>query len=183
MTFHPIPLTPAVTYLLMSSTVAWRRGLMYDRFKDLHGNDEAKELCWFAPSRVMHPSLPQSFIDEEVLKDPVRAQAEYLNVWRSDSSSLIPADVIDKCIDVGVAERPPVPGVTYAAFCDPAFGTGADSYALSIAHAEPDGRVLIDVIRHREPRFVADAVIAEWSELLKTYGLLAPFAATVSAVA
>jgi hypothetical protein len=36
-----------------------RRGLMYERFKALYGNDDADDLVWLAPSRTMNPALPQ----------------------------------------------------------------------------------------------------------------------------
>src|SRR5262249_28320185 len=55
------------------------------------------------------------------------------------------------------------------AYVDAASGTGKDSYALVIAHIEPDGTVVIDAIRERKPRFVPAQVIAEYAELLRAY--------------
>jgi hypothetical protein len=63
----------------------------------------------------------------------------------------------------------PQPDTKYVAFVDAASGTGKDSYALAIAHVEPDGSVVIDVVRERKPRFVPSQVIAEYAELLAAY--------------
>jgi hypothetical protein len=55
-----------------------RRGYMFRRFRELHGNDDAKDLCWFAPSNVMNPQLPAHVIDKAMADDPQRAGAEFL---------------------------------------------------------------------------------------------------------
>jgi hypothetical protein len=70
----------------------------------------------------------------------------------------------------------PQPDTKYVAFVDAASGTGKDSYALAIAHVEPDGSVVIDVVRERKPRFVPSQVIAEYAELLAAYHVTEIFA-------
>jgi len=47
----------------------------------------------------------------------------------------------------------PVPGVGYAAFVDPSGGS-ADSMTLAIAHADKDGRAVLDAVRERRPPFL-----------------------------
>ena len=49
--------------LMLGSSVFRRRGFMYRMYRKLHGNDGNDDVCWFAPSRVMNPKLPQSVID------------------------------------------------------------------------------------------------------------------------
>jgi hypothetical protein len=63
-----------------------------------------------------------------------------------------------------------VPNATYLAFQDGATGAGEDSFALGIAHREGD-IVILDLVRERRPRFVAYAVIAEWAQILRSYGI------------
>ena len=37
---------------------------MFRKYKELFGNDDADDLCWFAPSTLMNPALPQHVVDE-----------------------------------------------------------------------------------------------------------------------
>ena len=159
--------------LILGSSVYRKRGFMYRMFRELHGNDDSDDICWFAPSKVMNPKLPQSVIDAAMAKDPHIAGAEFKNIHREDLSDFIPLDVIEDCIAWNVYERPPEPGVFYVAFFDAAGGTGSDSFTLAIAHClnDSDRTVVIDVLRERKPRFVPADVIAEFSQLLKMYNV------------
>jgi hypothetical protein len=158
--------------LLLGSSVYRKRGFMYRMYRQLHGNEGGGDICWFAPSRVMNPRLPQSVIDQALANDAPKARAEYLNVWREDVSDFVPLDVIEACTDWGVTERPRQRGVSYFGYHDAAGGTGRDSFTVAIGHAErADNRVVIDVIRERKPRFVAEDVIREYADLLRGYGV------------
>jgi hypothetical protein len=68
-----------------------------------------------------------------------------------------------------VYEIPPVPGTPYRGWVDPSGGRH-DSFALSIAHNE-NGRLILDVCRARRPPFDPASVVAEYAEVLKSYGL------------
>jgi hypothetical protein len=156
--------------LLLGSSVHRKRGYMFRKFRELYGNDAARDLCWFAPSAVMNPQLPAGAVDRAMAEDAHKARAEFLNIWR-DLAEFLPADVVEACTDRGVHERAPQPNVRYRAFDDAAGGTGKDSYALVVSHTEPDGSEMIDVVRERKPRFVPAQVIAEYAALLKSYGV------------
>jgi hypothetical protein len=164
-------MAPDQGLLLLGSSVYRKRGFMFRQFKKLHGNGDADGVCWFAPSSVMNPKLPQSVIDRALAEDKAKASAEYLNVWREDIADFLPLDVIEAATDWGVTERPPQPGVRYIAYADPAGGTGKDSFALAITHVENDAArsLVTDLVRERRPRFVAADVIREYAELLRTY--------------
>ena len=69
---------------------------------------------------------------------------------------------------LGTRERASVPGIRYAAFVDPAGGSGTDSMTLAIGH-EQDGTVILDAIRERQPPFSPADVVGEFSTLLKSY--------------
>ena len=132
------------------------------------GNDDAADICWVAPTTVMNPLLPAAVIDEAMAKDPQRARAEYLSLWREDLSDFIPADAIEASTDWDVRERPREGDVVrYVAITDAAGGAGSDRFTLAIAHRRSDGVAVLDVLRERLPRFVPAAVISEFCELLE----------------
>jgi hypothetical protein len=79
--------------LLLGSSAHRKKGYMYRQFCRLHGNDEAESLCWFAPSPVMNPKLPEHVINRALAEDPHKARAEYLNFWREDLAEFLPKDV------------------------------------------------------------------------------------------
>jgi hypothetical protein len=117
--------------------------------------------------------LPQSVVDKAIANDAAKARAEYENIWREDVADFVPLDIVESCTDFGTIERPPERGARYIGFHDAAGGTGRDSFTLAICHAEPRmaGRVFVDLVRERKPRFVAEDVIREFSELLSAYGV------------
>jgi hypothetical protein len=94
-----------------------------------------------------------------------------LNRWREDVIDFIPADVVEACTDYNIYERPAQRDANYVAYCDPAGGTGSDSFTIAIAHREYDenATVRIDLLRERKPRFAPAAVISEYAEVLKQY--------------
>src|SRR5262249_46872768 len=140
--------------LLLGSSVYRKRGYMFRRYRELFGNDEDEDICWFAPSAVMNPRLPARVVEKALAKDSAKAKAEYLNVWRDDVAEFLPLDVVEDCTDWHIYERAPRPCVKYWAADDGAGGTGKDSYALAIVHFEADGTVVVDAVRERKPRFV-----------------------------
>jgi hypothetical protein len=152
--------------LVLGSSVHRKRGYMFRKFKQLHGNNDAEDVCWFAPSSVMNPELPAHVIDKALAEDAPRARAEYLNVWREDVNDFIPADLVESCTDFGVRERAPQSGVRYFAYCDASSGLGS-SFTLAIAHRGPPH--MLDVVREVRPRFVPAQVIADFAQLLKLY--------------
>jgi hypothetical protein len=153
--------------MIMGSSVYRKKGYMFRRWKELFGNDDAEDICWFAPSATMNPRLSQAVIDKALSTDSARAKAEFLNEWRSDLSDFIPSDVIDNATDAGVYERAPLPNMTYYAHALAAGGTGKDSFAFAISHREAS--YVVDVVREYRPRFVPAAVIGELAQICKTY--------------
>src|SRR5262249_27532525 len=115
--------------LILGSSVYRKRGYMYRRFKELHGNNDAEDICWFAPSAVMNLQLSQSVIDKAMAGDAQKAGAEFLNRWREDLSDCFPLDAVEACTAWDCYERLPAPNTSYVAFCDAATGTGTDSFA------------------------------------------------------
>jgi hypothetical protein len=164
--------------LIMGSSVYRRRGYMYRKYRELHGNSDTDEICWFAPSQVMNPMLTQATIDEALASDRVRMSAEFLNVWREDISDYIPITLLEECTAWGVFERPPQGyGFSYKAHVDIATGLGNSSAALSIGHRDyVKGLQVQDVIREVRPPFVPEVVVKEFAETAKRYGCTTVFA-------
>jgi hypothetical protein len=155
--------------LMMASSVHRKRGYMHRRWKELHGNDDAEDICWLSPSATMNAALPAKIIEKALKDDPQRAKAEFLSQWRDDVSDFIPLDILEAATDFGVRERAPLPNVKYFAFTDAAGGTGKDSFGISLAHRDDNGTVIIDFLRERQPRFVPEAVVKEFAEILRLY--------------
>jgi hypothetical protein len=144
-------------------------GYMYRQYRRLFGNDDAEDLCWFAPSATMNPKLPSGVVANAIAENKSKASAEFLNIWREDIADFMPLDVIEGTTDWGVTERPPVKGTFYFAYGDPAGGTGKDSFTLAIAHLGEKDVLFVDAIRERVPRFVTADVIRDYIALLRTY--------------
>jgi len=160
--------------LLCASSPHARRGALWEAYRKHYGQDGDPVLVWQAPTRAMNATVPQSFIDGHMADDPARAQAEYGAVFRTDVETFISREVIDAAVVPGRGDLPRVEGVKYTAYTDPSGGS-SDSMTLSIAHTE-DGaagsrRALTDVIREVRPPFSPDAVVAEFSALLKAHGI------------
>jgi hypothetical protein len=170
---HSMMMCPDGGLLALWSSVGTKEGYMYEAYKELHGNADALDLCWLAPSRTMNPKLSQAYIDDELAADPARALAELMSVWRESADDLIELAVLEEITDKGIYSRPVMPNCVYFAYFDAATGGGKDSAALCIAHRIRDERgqwiTVIDQVLERKPRFVLVDVIREWSELLRAY--------------
>jgi hypothetical protein len=162
---------PGGPLLLLGSSVHRRKGYMYEQYRKLYGNNEAEDICWFAPSTTMNSKIPQGVVDRALAQDPHKAKAEYLSQWRDDISSFVPAELIEACTDLETFERPPQGNIKYFAWADAAGGLGSDSFTLGIAHRQTDGErvVVLDLVRERKPRFSPHAVVAEFAQVLKAY--------------
>jgi len=164
---------PGGGYLVLSSTTYRKRGLMFDRYKEYYGKDDADELVWLAPSAKMNASLPAADIERELAADPVKNAAEYMSVWRDDISGFIPADALEAATDTGVIQRPPSSDYStrYVAFADAAGGAraGGDSFTLAICRGGKDGMVYLDRLLEREPPFHPATTVEEFVEVLRAY--------------
>jgi hypothetical protein len=147
-----------------------RAGLLFDRWRRHYGKPDPDVLVVRGASILFNPLLPQRVIDAAMERDPEAAAAEWLAEWRSDLADFVSREVVDSAVASGRHELPPVEGVTYTAFVDPSGGS-ADSMTLAIAHAEHDGRGVLDAVREIRPPFSPESVVSEFSALLKSYRL------------
>ena len=158
--------------LLLGSSVYRQRGYMFRKFKELHGNDDADDICWLAPSALMNPALPAKVVERALADDVMRARGEFLSEWRADIQSFIAREVIEAATVSGRFELPPVPGISsYVGFCDPSGGS-SDSMTLAVAHFDRTTKCsILDLIRERRAPFSPDHVVQEFAGLLKSYGV------------
>jgi hypothetical protein len=158
---------PGAVMICASSPYA-RRGALWDAYKRYFGKNDAPVLVWQAATRVMNPTVPQSVIDQALERDAASASAEYMAQFRLDIEAFISREAVEACVDTGVYERAPLPGVRYCGFTDASGGSGQDSYTVAIAHKE-DKLAILDCVREVKPPFSPEAVTQQFAELLKTY--------------
>jgi hypothetical protein len=74
---------------------------------------------------------------------------------------------VERCVSIGIADRPPLGGCRYRAFVDPSGGSN-DSFTLAIAHKE-DRLIVLDRVVERKPPFSPVSVVEEFAAILKLY--------------
>jgi hypothetical protein len=153
--------------LLCASSPYARRGALWDAFRRHYGRDGDPVLVWKAATRTMNPTVGQQVIDTASEQDPASAAAEWLAEFRSDIESFISREAVEACISYDTRERPPMERTRHYAFVDPSGGS-ADSMCLALGHKVSD-IVVVDALRERKPPFSPEDVVAEFSELLKSY--------------
>jgi hypothetical protein len=157
--------------LVMISSAYRRAGLLYDRWKACYGQPDDDVLVVRGTTTQFNPLFDRAVIDKALAADLAHSSAEYLSQWRDDLSTFISRGLLEGCIEPGVMVRPPIAGVTYAAFTDSS-GARGDSFTAAVAHRELHGgreRTVNDCIYEGPPPFNPSEVIEDISKLLKLY--------------
>jgi hypothetical protein len=155
--------------LLVASSPYAKKGVVWEAYKKHFGEDSSRKLVWQAETRMMNPSVPQSFIDQAYEDDNASASAEYGALFRSDIASFVSRESVDAAIQPGALELPPSSNLRYVAFVDPSGGS-ADSMTLAIAHRDPKENIgVLDAIREVKPTFAPNLVVEQFAALLKSY--------------
>lgn len=155
--------------LLCASSPYARRGALWEAWRKGYGKESASALVWQAATRVMNPSVPQSLLDAAKEADPANAAAEYEAQFRSDIEAFVSREVVEACIEHGRYENPPSRRQRFNAFVDPSGGS-RDSMTMAIAHRDGSDNVL-DLLRERRSPFNPSDVVAEFAQVLKSYGV------------
>lgn len=159
--------TIPTSMLLLASSPYARRGILYNMHRQYHGKDDPRVLSWRAATNVMNPEIDPAFLAQAYEDDPVSAAAEYGAQFRSDVEAFIVREAVD-AVTSDERERPYLPDFKYFAFADAAGGSGSDSFTLAIGHVEK-GTSVLDVIREAKPPFSPEAIVEQYSTLLKSY--------------
>ena len=165
---RPAMATVPDALLLCASSPYARKGALWEAYHKYFGK-AGPVLVWQAPTRTMNGTVPQSFIDAEMEKDPANAAAEFLAEFRTDLEAFVSREAVESCIEWSCHERPYVAGRRYTAFCDPSGGS-SDSMTLAIAHPDKDVAVL-DLIREVKAPFSPENAAVEFADTLKAYKL------------
>ena len=157
---------PGSLLAVVSSPYA-RRGVLWDAWRRHAEHPQPDVLLVQAGTLALNPTFDRRAIDRAREEDPAAAAAEYDAQFRSDVESFVAREVVDAAVVPGRHELPPVPGVQYSAFCDPAGGSGADSFTLAIGHQRRPRR------RGRRSRAPAPLLAGgrggEFADLLRSY--------------
>jgi len=154
--------------LLGISTPYSRAGVLYEQFSKYFGK-VGGPLIWKAPTRIMNPTIDKKIIAEALQDDPSAAQAEWEAEFRADIEAFMPPEFIEAAVVPERFEVPRKDGNSYTGFVDPSGGR-QDSFTLGIAHKESE-KIILDVLRERRPPFQPKEVVAEYSQVLKDYGI------------
>ncbi len=150
------------------------RGELHRAVERYFGRDDPNVLIWNADTKSMNPEVPARIIERAFEEDPVAAASEYGQDgrvrFRSDVERFLDPAAIRAVTVEGRHELEPRPGPFYVAFVDPSGGS-QDSMTLAIAHVEGPLSVL-DAVREVRPPFSPDNVVRDFTELLKTYGII-----------
>jgi hypothetical protein len=155
--------------LLLASSPYAKRGELYSAYRRHFGNDNGRVLVWKAPTEVMNPRVDAKIIAEAYESDPEAAKAEYGAEFREDLADYITREAVDAVTMFGRHELPPIPGITYSAFCDPSGGL-ADSMCLAIAHMDGNTAIL-DALLEVRPPFDPTHAVAECVNLLRRFNI------------
>lgn len=156
--------------LICLSSPYMRSGVLYDAHKRLFGKECDDVLVWQAATRAMNPAIDQGVIDRAMKEDYTAAQAEWEGQFRADLETFLDYETIEAAVVPGRRELPRLPRVEYTAFADPSGGR-QDAFTLSICHKEKSGKIVQDVLRCVKPPFDPGQVAAEFSQVLKDYGV------------
>jgi hypothetical protein len=152
--------------LLGISTPYAKFGFLYEVYKDNFAQD-TDILVLQAPTLTMNPTYSEATIKRLVARDPLVFRAEYDATFREDISNFLP----ESLIRAAMTRQPtlPDPRIRYSAFIDPSGGR-SDSMTLAICHREND-KLILDRIEERTPPFDPSPVVAEFSALMKAFGI------------
>jgi hypothetical protein len=145
------------------------RGALFSAFERHFGKD-SDTLVWQSDTRTMNPTIPQALVDQAMEDDPAAASAEWGGQFRTDLETLYAREALNDVVIRGRHELPPVPGVAYVGFVDPSGGS-ADAFTLAIAHRDPAGVPVLDLVREVRPPFSPEGVTLDFSRDLKRYGV------------
>jgi hypothetical protein len=158
--------------LLNASSPYRRAGLLWTTYQKNFGKDDARVLVWQASTAEMNPKVNPEIIAEAYEEDPESAASEFGGDFRNDIADFVSRQIVEALIEPGCFERAPLRSLGYRYFCfiDAAGGSGQDSMTLAIAHVE-NGLQVLDCVREVKPRFSPDAVVLEFPNLMRSYGV------------
>jgi hypothetical protein len=158
--------------LLMVSSPYTMSGVLWDAWRAR--DSDANTLVWHAPTRLMNPTVPESFLRREQARDPENFRREYLAEFTEAISSFLSAEAIEACVVPGRTELAPKENTTYCAAVDAAYK--GDAFTLAIAHNDRErGMVITDLLAgwqgSREQPLRLGEVMLQLQSICKRYSV------------
>jgi hypothetical protein len=166
----PALLTIPGSRIIIISSPYRKSGLLWDRYKKCFGKNDDSTLVIQASVRELNPTISQEAIDAEVEADPAAAVSELFGQFRDDIGALMPLEMIESAVDMGVMVRPPQKWFTYHCGVDPSGGV-SDSFTAAISHAEEDGNIVLDALLEIKAPLDPAVAVEQVAGLIKAYGL------------
>jgi hypothetical protein len=130
------------SWLIAISTPQWRQGAFWDMCERAKSGKFPRLHFAQMSSLAMNPAIDSAWLEERRAEDPDGFRREFLAEFSTaEGAYLDTADVI-ACQRRGTGNLPPVPGIKYVAFLDPAYK--GDAFAMVIGHLDEDKRIVID---------------------------------------
>jgi hypothetical protein len=148
-----------------------KSGILYSKFRDHYGQNNDNILFIRSATRTLNPLISQDIVDAALAEDPAAASAEWMGFFRDDVSNWLSTEAIEAAIDPDVIVRPPVGGVKYFGACDPAGGSGQDSFTAAVAHADANGDIVLDCLAEIRPPYSPTAAVEQVVRMFNQYGL------------
>jgi hypothetical protein len=158
---------------IMISSPNQESGVLYDEWKNRH---RSRTMVVTAPTAMLNPAIPQSFLDGELLEDSEAFERDYGAKFQAVGGGLVflSPQIVESNIDVGRDSLPVQPSTEYRVAIDAAFKR--DRFAMGIAHLE-ERSVVVDRIRYwtpprekgqdLDPDVVVDEIVSE----IRPYGV------------
>lgn len=157
--------------LIGISTPYSRFGYLWEQYESYFGKgDRGTPLVWRAATKTMNPTIDEGLINDALRDDYASAKSEWLADWREDLELFLSLEMIDDAVVSKRFELPRQQNFQYFGFIDPSGGR-QDSFALAICHKLEKGKVILDCVREVKAPLKPQDVIADFSDILKTYGV------------
>jgi len=154
------------------STPYMMKGEIYQDYKEFYGKANNDVIVFQGSTDLFNPTYSEKKLAKLKKRKPLTYRTEHEAFFRTDLSAMYDPAMIDRAINPDrPLEIPLVEGDEYCGFVDVSGGGGKDSYSIAIGHLE-NGKVIIDVVRSRAPKFNPEEVTSQYCELLGEYGIV-----------
>ena len=114
------------------------------------------------------PLYPPISSQKRTRRSRIPAKAEYGAQFRDDLADFVTRETVEAVTCWGRKELPPLPGVEYAAFCDPSGGI-SDAMTLAIGHLQSDATCVLDSMLELKPPFDPERAVRECAAQCRRY--------------
>jgi hypothetical protein len=168
-----LPALATTKGMLVAISTPYRKlGLVFSKWRDGFAVNSADILVVQGPTTAFNTIIDEAEIAAQRAADPAAAISEWDALFRSDVSSFLDDDLIDRAVDISRPLELPPSNAVHRAFTDASGGVGRDSYTFAISHQQDDGYVL-DLVRGTPPgrKFDPHEVTKEYASLCREYGV------------